>query len=172
MSVEEKKDQLSLNLKANSISKTDESKTEPEGDTIEWICHPAKRKMYVTVLVTVFLISLVFVVYFVTYSALLTSLSVLFLWGSLSSFYFPTQYKLSENEIIVKTTMQTLKKEWSIYRTYYPDKNGVLLSPFARRTRMENFRGLYVKFESNKDEVMAFVEKQMTAQKLKIEDEG
>jgi hypothetical protein len=37
------------------------------------------------------------------------------------------------------------------------DKNGVLLSPFAGRSRLENFRGVYVRFGQNKDQVVNFV---------------
>ena len=40
---------------------------------------------------------------------------------------------------------------------YYVDKSGVLLSPFIRPSRLENFRGLYVRFAGNKDEVMRIV---------------
>ncbi|MFH2037365.1 MAG: hypothetical protein ABIJ45_13255 [Candidatus Zixiibacteriota bacterium] len=169
MSEEKDKEQLSLELGKPSIS--NENTEEESGEALEWVCHPAKRRMKVTVLVTLFLIILVVVVWFVTYSKLLTVLSGLFLYGSMSSYYFPTKYKLTGKKIIVKTTMQTLTKEWPQYRTYYPDKNGVLLSPFARRTRMENFRGLYVKYEGNKHEVDAMVKRIMEAQKT-LTDEG
>ncbi len=164
MSEEKDKEQLALDL--DKDSKNEQGAIEESGETFGWVCHPAKRKMNVTILVTAFLLIIVVVVWYVTYSKLFTVLSFLFLYGSMSSFYFPTKYTLSDSNIIVKTFSQTLTKEWSQYRTYYPDKNGVLLSPFARRTRMENFRGLYVKFEGNKDEVMAFVTKIMDAQKL------
>jgi hypothetical protein len=34
----------------------------------------------------------------------------------------------------------------------------VLLSPFAEPSRLENFRGLYVMFEGNRDAVTKFVQ--------------
>jgi|WetSurMetagenome_2_1015567.scaffolds.fasta_scaffold304897_2 hypothetical protein len=133
--------------------------TEPvdEGRILEWVSHPAKRNMRTTVIVTLFLFLLLVVIYFMTFSVWFTVLGFMILYGSLSSFYFPTRYKFSEKEITIKTTMQTLKKQWSQYRSFYPDKNGVLLSPFVRPTRLENFRGIYIRFAKNREDVIAFV---------------
>jgi hypothetical protein len=76
--------------------------------------------------------------------------------ASLAKFYFPTRYRLDDTGIMVKTMTQTLKKEWTLYRSCYPDKNGILLSPFAEPSRLENFRGLYLMFDNNRDDVTAF----------------
>jgi hypothetical protein len=167
MTDKDEKPQLSLDLKAESDS-SEAVRTEEkidEGRTLEWVCHPARRNRTVTILVSVLIAALVVIVYFLTYSVWFCVLAFLILFGSLSSFYFPTHYRLTENEIIVKTRMQTLHKKWSQYRTFYPDKNGVLLSPFTRPTRLENFRGIYMKFWYNKDEVVAFVKEQIEKQK-------
>lgn len=131
--------------------------SESEGIILDWICHPAKRNKKVTVAVSVFIAILVAVVYYATFSIWFTILGFLILTGSLAGFYFPSHYQFTESKIIIKTTMQTLEKKWSQYRSYYSDKNGVLLSPFGRPSRLENFRGVYIKFWNNKDEVMAIV---------------
>ena len=124
---------------------------------LEYICHPAKRNRVITLLTTVLLVVCVILVYLISYSIFLTALGVLILFGSLAGFYFPTRYAFYDDHFIVKTTVQTLRKEWSQYRSYYPDKNGVLVSPFGRPTRMENFRGLFIKFAGNREQVMAIV---------------
>jgi hypothetical protein len=160
---EEAKEQLSLNLKASVKQKTAEITAKAgERPTLEWVCHPAKRNRNVTILVSIFIVVIVVVVYFATdHSVLFPVLAFLVLFGSLASFYFPTRYRMTEDEIIVKTRMQTIVKRWSQYRTYYVDKNGILLSPFVRRSRLENFRGTYIKFWYNKDEVVAFVKERI-----------
>jgi hypothetical protein len=91
-------------------------------------------------------------------------LAMLIMWGSLAKFYFPTSYQLCESHIIVKTLLQTLKKDWSLYRSCYPDKNGILLSPFAQPSRLENFRGLYLMFEGNNKAVTDCVTARLTRQ--------
>ncbi len=123
----------------------------------DYVCHPAKRNKTITVLTTVFLIVCVILVWLISFSPFMVALSILILFGSLASFYFPTRYYFFEDHLLVKTKIQSLRKDWSLFRSYYPDKNGVLLSPFARPTRLENFRGTYVKFEVNRDRVMEIV---------------
>lgn len=124
---------------------------------LDFVCHPARRDARITALVTIFIVICIVIVWLISFSPLLTGLAVLILFGSLAGFYFPTRYTLFDDHLLVKTKMQTLRKEWSQYRSYFPDKNGVLLSPFGRPTRLENFRGLYVKFSGNREEVMNIV---------------
>ena len=161
MTDKEDKEQLSLDLdtseKTNPESSTNDSEKVYDGPVLEWVCHPAKRNRVVTTAVTVFIAVIIFVVYLLTYSVFFTILGFVIMTASLAAFYFPTRYVLTEEEIIIKTTMQKLHKKWSQYRSYYPDKNGILLSPFVRPSRLENFRGTYIRFWDNKDEVVAFV---------------
>jgi hypothetical protein len=159
---DKEKEQLSFNLESGqSSADEDPNKRIADGKSLEWVCHPAKKNMTVSVLVSALIVVLVSLVYFITFSIWFCVLAFLILFGSLSSFYFPSRYILTENEIMIKTRMQTVVKKWSQYRTFYPDKNGVFLSPFVRPTRLENFRGLYIKFWYNKDEVVAFVKEQV-----------
>lgn len=159
MAEEEKDNQISMDLPetADTGKKDKSTIQETEATLLEWICHPAKRNKKVTFLVSVFIVILVGVVYYATYSVWFTILGFLILTGSLAGFYFPSYYKFTTDSIFVKTIMQTLEKKWTQYRSYYPDKNGVLLSPFARPSRLENFRGIYIKFWNNKEEVMTIV---------------
>jgi len=160
---EDDPEQIPLQFTATDSPKTESAET-PQASvlpSLEWTCHPAKKNKSTTILVTFFLILLVVLVYYTTYSPWFAILAFIILYGSLSPFYFPTRYKLSADDIQVKTTFQTLHKKWSQYRSYYPDKNGVLLSPFLRPTRLENFRGLYIRFWNNKDEVVAYVKAQI-----------
>lgn len=130
---------------------------ESDGETLEWVCHPVRRRPLVSVAVTVFVLSCCFVTYVSTDSTWFAGLALAVLIGSLAKFYFPTRYRLTPRGVTVKTTTQTLTKEWSIYRSYYPDRNGVLLSPFVEPSRLENFRGLYLIFNNNAEQVKAYV---------------
>ena len=134
---------------------------EDDGAVISWRCHPVKRRPVVSLAVSAFIMLVGFLVYFATDSRGFTVLALVILFASLAKFYFPTDYRLSDKNIKIKTTTQTLVKEWSMYRSCYADKNGILLSPFARPSRLENFRGLYIMFEKNRDEVTAFVKERI-----------
>jgi len=132
-----------------------------EGEVLEWTCHPVRRKPLVSVAVSLFIVALTVFVYWSTMSNWFTVLAAVILLASLGKFYLPTRYRLSDKGIIVKSTTQTLHKDWSLYRSYYPDKNGVLLSPFVGPSRLENFRGLYLMASDNLDEVASFVKERI-----------
>ena len=127
------------------------------GPVLEWTVHPVKRQPWVSVAVSLFVVLVTVCVYSWMESHLFTILALLIMLGSLAKFYFPTRYKMTDKSVTVKTTTQTLVKEWQLYRSCYPDKKGILLSPFATATRLENFRGLYVMFENNNEAVTSFV---------------
>lgn len=127
------------------------------GEVLAWTCHPVTRSPWKSVAVSCLIFFFAILVWIGTESVFFTSLSLVILFLSLSKFYLPTGYKLTEKRIYVKTLTQTLVKEWKLYRSCYPDKNGILLSTFAQPSRLENFRGLYLLFEKNGAEVTEFV---------------
>lgn len=124
---------------------------------LKWSTHPVKRSTKVSILVVLFLLLIWFLVYLTTYSLFLTILSVVIMLGSLSAFFLPTYYEADDKKIKARFFFTTKEKEWSMFRSFYVDRNGVLLSPFERPSRLENFRGLYVRFNQNKDQVVEFV---------------
>ena len=134
-----------------------ESSPPETGPALEWTVHPVKRRPLVSLAVSIFVILVAVCVYTWMESHWFTILALLIMLGSLAKFYFPTHYRLTDRSVTVKTTTQTLVKEWKLYRSCYPDKKGILLSPFVQPSRLENFRGLYIMFEGNNDAVTAFV---------------
>ncbi len=124
---------------------------------IRWTVHPVKKNWKISVLIIIFLIVLCISINFSFDSLSLSLLSVIFLFGSLSSFFLPTTYTLYDKGIAIKTAFRELYKEWDFFKRYYIDKNGILLSPFPYRTRLENFRGLYIRFDNNKEQVINFI---------------
>jgi len=126
-------------------------------EALIWTSHPLKRNKRNTVLVIVFLILAPLIVLIVTNSLFFLFLSLVILLGSLASFFLPTTYELSQDKIRVRFFINKKEMEWNKYRSFYVDKNGVLLSPFEKPSRLENFRGTYIRFEKNKDEVVNFI---------------
>jgi len=131
------------------------------GESLQWTSHPLKRRPAVSAVVSGFIIVVAILIYYSTASTGFALLGLVILFASLARFYFPTSYRLSDREIMVKTVTQTLHKDWSLYRSCYPDGNGILLSPFTGPSRLENFRGLYMLFSDNRDEVTAFVRRRL-----------
>jgi hypothetical protein len=146
------------NTKLNAVSEqpttTDQ---QPDRELLSWSTHPAKARPQVAAVVGIFLVVLTWLVYYSTASWFFVAVAALVLWGSLSQFFVPTKFTFTERKVKVRYIVNKIEKEWSQYRSFYIDKNGVLLSPFVRPSRLENFRGLYVRFANNRDEVIAIV---------------
>lgn len=96
-------------------------------------------------------------VYWSTLSLGYLLLAIFILMASLSAYFFPTSYEMTDEKIRVKYIATRKEKNWDSFRSFYADKNGVFLSPFPKPSRMENFRGLYVRYKDNQEEVLDFV---------------
>lgn len=141
----------------DQVNKESEKTSGISGPVLAWTAHPVKRKPLVSVLVTLFIFLISYLVLTSTGSTVFLVLSLVIMFGSLAKFYLPTRYELRDDGLIVQNISYTLKKSWDQYRSFYADKNGLLLSPFRERSRLENFRGLYLMFEKNNDQVTRFV---------------
>ena len=134
-------------------------------EVLSWTSHPLKksRKKTIYLISALFLIwSLVF--WATAYSWAFLFLAVLILMASLSPFFFPTRYELTQDKVKVHFLAAKKEKAWSEFRSYYPDKNGVFISPFAKPNRLENYRGLYLRYERNQEEVLSFVKAKINYQ--------
>ncbi len=125
--------------------------------SLKWVVHPFKRNKKKTVFLILFLILVWGLVYWSTLSLGYLLLAVFVLMASLSAYFFPTTYEMTDQKITVKYIATRKEKTWDTFRSFYADKNGVFLSPFPKPSRMENFRGLYVRYNDNKEEVLNFV---------------
>ena len=118
------------NNKSTPVSKA-EVVVVDEGPVLEWTTHPIKRRPWTAIGVTLFIFVVSFVVLVATDSQWFGFVALVVLFASVAKFYMPTKFRLSEKEVMIKSTTQTIKKPWSMFRSFYPDKNGVLLSPFT-----------------------------------------
>ncbi len=134
--------------------------------SIEWSCHPVKRRPLFSAGITLLVLLIIVMVYNTTQSVFFGLLAFIIMFLSLAKFYFPTQYLLNDQGVTVRTTTQTMTKKWSDFRSFYGDKNGILLSPIAEPSRLENFRGQFIMFNNNKDEVTAFVKSRIGSDRV------
>ena len=84
-------------------------------------------------------------------------LAALVLFLSLSPYFLPTTYELNATGVTQRIAFVRFTRRWEEFRRYYHDDVGVKLSPFAHRSRREPFRGVWLRFSGNRDEVLAFV---------------
>jgi len=130
-----------------------------DGSVLEWSVRLVTKRPLRAAGMTLFIIAIWVGLYFVYREPWWVIFAVLLLGGSV---FFPlltvTRYRFDHEGVTVKRPFYTIKKEWSVYRNFYPDPNGVLLSPFSTPSRLENFRGIYLRFGDNRREVLAYLE--------------
>jgi len=146
------------------MSKEDLQPQNANAPEMKWTVHLIKRNWIVSTAVVLFLIILCSAIYLSFNSATFLLLSVAILVISLSPFFLPTTYTFQDDCIIVKSLFRKSSRQWDSFKSYYPDRNGVLLSPFSSPTRLENFRGIYIRFENNRSEVVEFIQKKIKNQ--------
>ena len=122
-----------------------------------WTVHPIRRHHRRTLfLVLVILLTMGFLWidgggwFWVGFSAVVLLLAV-------RQYLLPTTFSLDDEGVASRFLAFKRRKAWKAFRSYYRDRNGVLLSPFPAPSRLENFRGMYLIFGDNADEVMAHV---------------
>ena len=125
--------------------------------SISWKSHPAKESPWKTLVALLVILASGVVATTFMNSAGFGALASIIMFFSLSKFFFPTTYTLNSNGVTVKTTTQTFTREWGRFNSFYADRYGVLLSPFARPSRLESFRGLYITFGANRNDVVAYI---------------
>jgi hypothetical protein len=77
-------------------------------------------------------------------------------------FVFPTTFTINENTLIVEFLFSKKEYDFARIKSYYPDNTGVLLSPFISPSRLENFRGIYVRYgRENKEKIVGMIKERV-----------
>jgi len=138
----------------------DENNIPKEGDELSWRVHPLTESVKRSVMVIGIIVLFCSVVHLSFGELFWTILSLVFLLASLSPYFLPTVYTLNDKEVIVKRILTT-KRLWTSFRGFYWDQNGVQLSPFTYPSRLDAYRGLFLRFGDNKEEVLEFIKKHL-----------
>ncbi|MFP4058232.1 MAG: hypothetical protein ACLF0G_15300 [Candidatus Brocadiia bacterium] len=82
---------------------------------------------------------------------------------SLCRYFLPTRYHLDDQGAAVGFLGQWRRVPWGAVRRVSVHREGVHLSPFARPSRLDSFRGTYLRFAGNGQEVVRFVRSRVAA---------
>ena len=130
-------------------------------ELLRWRSHPVtrggRRLLWVAAVLIVMPGGLL-----ILYGPFYALLALLILGSSLGTYFLPTDYAAFAGGLESRFLGVTRRFKWGQFRSFYPDSNGVLLSPFTRPSRLENFRGLYLRFDGHQDEVLRLVRERMT----------
>jgi len=143
-----------------------------DGVLLEWRVHLLRRAQPRRTVRVVLIIAIVGVLALMTFGHPLYALIVLAaLIGALSDFFFPMRFRLTETEAVSSTLLSARKLPWERVRQVYEQADGVKLSPLPRPSRLEAYRGIYLWFGENREEVLAVVHKMSRQAREKRQEE-
>jgi hypothetical protein len=90
-------------------------------------------------------------------------LAAALLGGSFARYFVPTRYELNRTGVSVRFLGQTRAVAWGDVRRVSVHREGVHLSPFEQPSRLDSFRGTFLRFAGNAEEVVSFVREQAAA---------
>ncbi len=122
-----------------------------------WTAFPLRESPHKGVLFWIIMIMTIWAVYWNIGSVLVTAAAAILLLGSLSSFYLPTRYTIDESGVMVKRILHNRRMYWYRVRSVSDERDGVFLSTFPVKSRLENFRGLYLPYRNNRQQILELV---------------
>ena len=84
--------------------------------------------------------------------------------ASLSNFFLPTRYRLSEESVHVGNLFYRRTRKWTEFRRCRSGRGGVKLLTLPRDSRLDNFRGMLILLPEDGDAILAFIRGRLPAQ--------
>lgn len=132
-------------------------------ETLRWRSHPVAddypRSLLLVALVVAISVGVWISFDGIGYALLTAGLLV----GSLARYFAPTWYVGDEAGVSVRFLGWNRVVRWGDVRRVLAHRDGVFLSPFERPSRLDAYRGMFLRFAGNADEVVSFVERQVAA---------
>jgi hypothetical protein len=82
----------------------------------------------------------------------------LFVLASLGSFLLPTEYRLTQDAVEVRSLGVVRVRPWAEVRRVVDEGSGALLSPFESKSWLDPYRSIRLLYGGNRDQVLAFVQ--------------
>jgi hypothetical protein len=132
--------------------------------SLNWTAHPLRQEpLFKSALLIAIIAGVVAMVVDAFGHALYGLVSLMVLTLSLARYFFPTRYALDEEGCQVQALLGFVRRyPWTQFRRADVHREGIFLSPFARPSRLDTFRGTFLKFHQNRDEVLYFVRRHVT----------
>jgi len=123
---------------------------------IRWRSHPARdNPVKMGTVLTISVLAAIFA-WFIA-GPFWAGMAVLVAFLALYSFWLPTTYTLDESGIEVKRFAYRRRFEWSRFRRWEVDKNGIFLGTFKNPSRLDPWRGVYLVAGQKHPEAVEFI---------------
>jgi hypothetical protein len=125
---------------------------------LAWSVHLARRRPRQAAAVAIFIASASVIAAYSFRSPFYGALAALLLTASLGDYAFPLQFALTEDGVEARGLIHRRRMKWREVQRALRDELGVRLSPLPRPSRLDAFRGIYLWFDGNAEDVMAVID--------------
>jgi hypothetical protein len=133
-------------------------------EPLEWRVHRA-RETPVRTVIALLLIAGFLVFAFRYFGPLLGLVALAALAAALHSYFLPIRYRFDADGIQVDKRAFKYSYEWDQFRRWFRTTGGVVLSPFSRRTFLDNFRGVHLLLPRDPEPVLDWLERRLPARR-------
>ena len=130
-------------------------------DEIQWVIQPFKFNKLKGYMVLLFIIVLSILIGYLMGEKIYGGIAFLILGFSILPYFLPVRFRLSNEGVEKEIVGFKVKKRWEELKKYEIDRNGILLSPFLKRTLLDFYRGIYLRLKDDKEFVIEFIKKKM-----------
>lgn len=123
----------------------------------EWTVHPPRRGGYRRIVFVVAIVGVPIGLLKSLGSPLWAFFATVFLLGTTAAYWLPTRYVIDENAILVQRWFWKRKVLFADLRRVERDPNGLFVSPFAERSRLDGHRGLLLMEPPERDIVEQYI---------------
>jgi len=93
-------------------------------------------------------------------------ISLALLLAMTATLYLPIRYRLDEKGVMVFFLGAPNFRRWSHYRNFYVHDTGIHLTTMPTPSALDPFRGHYLRFDNNSEEVAAYIKAHIVVEKL------
>ena len=140
------------------------NKTHPENEpALVWKVHLLREEPAKALLIAPIVLGSLLACSLIFHSLLFPAVVLFLFASSLADYLFPVRYEISEQGASCRTLTGRSFIEWDRVKKYYLDDGGIKLSPLERPGRLEAYRGVYLRFGRNREEVAEAVRRMRDA---------
>ncbi len=137
----------------------EEERAPSEGSRLEWTALPVRDDHPRSLILVALLVVIPLGLGWWLGGTLFGAIAFVLLVASVGGYFVPTRYVLDGRGVRVESFGRSKFRPWDEFRNLYVHRDGVFLSPFERPSRLDPFRGLFLRFRGNAEEVRRFCER-------------
>jgi hypothetical protein len=141
---------------------------------LSWTIHRARETPAKTALAIGFITAFTVFTFWV-FGPALALLSLVVFFAALNSYFLPVTFRFTDAGIIVDKRVYKVNYKWEQFRRWFRTSGGIVLSPFSRKTFLDNFRGVHLLLPRDPSAIIAYLDRRFAPpppdDRLKLDDE-